>query len=458
MAGSKEGYWDGTNVVTDTDRGDVGKGKITDVGAQNAKLVIRYNGGPNAGHTVRNDKGEFILHGIPSGIFNPDAISVLATGVVVNPILLVDEIESLQQREIEISNSNLLISRDAHLIMPWHRTRDVLTEKARGLKIIGTTGQGIGPVYSDRSARVGLRVGDLLNPDFEKLFDAELAYQERLSRVMDGEALLSETVEMSADEVKDAAQKAAENKYYDRDSIWEALKKAREMLSPMITNTLEVIWKHKEKGNNILGEAGQGALLDLDLGGYPYVTSSHPGVAGFSIATGIHKDEIKRVIGVTKVYSTRVGEGPLPTELSGDIGDYIQTRGHEIGRTTGRKRRCGWFDGPAIKYGARIAGVNSIALTKLDVLDQLDEVKLGVGYEVGGRVYRQLTTVDSVFMNNATVVYEKLPGWNQDTTKARSFKELPENAQKFVHRIEEVLGLAVEIVSVGPERSAIFYR
>ena len=458
MAGSKKAYWGGISVVTDTGWGDTGKGKIVDVAAQHVGMVVRYNGGPNSGHTVKNERGEFIFHGVPSGILNPEALCVIATGSVVNPIALGEEIAQLRQRGVKVSSSNLLISRDSHVIMPWHRTRDVLTEKARGLKRIGTTGQGIGPAYSDRAARIGLRVGDLLERAFEKLFDRELLFQERLARLMDKKQLLSELEGLSAGDTKVLLEEVKKTHYYDRNAILEEIKRAREILGPMITNTLKVIWNYQDDKKNILGEGAQGALLDLDLGGYPYVTSSHPGASGFTLATGIQGKDIQRVIGVTKAYSTRVGDGPLPTELNNDIGDYIQRIGHEVGATTGRKRRCGWLDIATTRYGARIAGVTSIALTKLDVLDGLNEVKLGVGYEVDGKQHRELTTADPKFMGKAKVIYETLPGWQQDTTIARSFGKLPINAQQFIHRIQELVGIPVEIVSVGADRSTTFYR
>ncbi len=426
-------FWRGINLVVDTTWGDGGKGKFVDLGGQFSDIVIRYAGGDNAGHTVKNDLGEFKLHLIPSGIFNPETLCILGTGVVINPFNLVKEITELQKSGIKISPKNLLISDSAHLIMPWHAVRDGLGEKARGGAMIGTTGKGIGPTYSDRSAREGLRTGDLLDKDFEKKLRREFDWQNKLVKLMGGKAL-------------------------DYDEICTQVMDAREILSPMITNTLEVIWKAKEKGLNILGEGAQGALLDIDLGGYPYVTSSHPGLPGFSIATGIHQQDIRNVYGVTKAYSTRVGGGPMPTELFDEVSTHLQAVGKEIGTTTGRTRRCGWFDAMAVRYGATISGSTSLAITKLDVLDGLQEVKICKCYKVGDKKYKQLYSVDNDFMSKAEPIYETLKGWNSSTSSVKTFEDLPKNAQKYIQKIEEIVSLPVTFVSVGPDREETLAR
>lgn len=441
MKSSHASFWKGVVVVTDPAWGDNGKGKVIDVASEYANVVVRYNGGPNAGHTVRNSYGEFGLHLVPSGIFHPKVINIISTKVVVNPFSLVEEIENLQKKGVKISGKNLLVSEGAHLIMPWHRKRDTLAEKTRGGSAIGTTGQGIGPAYEDRASRKGLRVGDLLRRNFEELFDRELVWQERLTRVMDG------------NEAKNSKEQ-----YYDRDHILKDFKKVRALLSPMIKNTLEVIWKNFDAGKNILGEAGQGALLDLDLGGYPFVTSSNPGVAGFSISTGISAKHVNKVIGVLKAYTTRVGGGPMPTELHDEIGEHFVKEGREFGVTTGRRRRCGWIDIPAMKYGARVAGVDRIAMTKLDILDKLKEVKICVGYTVNGKKYKDITTFDPEFISRAKPILEKMKGWQEDTSKIRDIKKLPKNAKKYIERVEALLGLPINIVSVGPDREETMYR
>lgn len=434
-------FWSGTNAVVDNGWGDSGKGKIVDVGAQSADLVIRYNGGPNAGHTIKNERGEFKLHLMPSGIFNPDALCVITGGVVVNPFILSDEIEELRKSGIAISSSNLLISKGAHLIMPWHRTRDSLEEVARGGEKIGTTGQGIGPVYADRASRNGLRVGDLLDPHFEELFYRELVWQEKLTRLMSGQ------------ELGESA-----NQFYDGDAILEQIRAAREFLSPLITNVMPVIFDHEKNGKNILGEGAQGALLDLDLGTYPYVTSSNPGLSGFVKSTGIDPRGINRVIGVTKAYTTRVGDGPMPTELLDETGEHIRQKGNEFGAVTGRPRRCGWLDIPAMKFGARVVSANSIALTKLDIFDGMSEVKICVGYEHNGRQYDTLPDPDPRFLQEVKPIYETVLGWDEETTGCESFSELPANAKAYVLEVQEQLGLPIEIVSVGPDRQATIYR
>ncbi len=429
-------YWKGINVVTDTSWGDTGKGKIIDVAAQDADLVIRYNGGPNAGHTVKNNFGEFKLHLIPSGIFNKKALCVLATGVLVNPLSLVEEIKSLEAKGIRVSKKNLLISEDAHMIMPWHKILDTLSETTKGSKKIGTTGQGIGPAKKDKVGREGLLVGDLLKKDFKELFEKEFTRQQRLITFLAGKGEGS----------------------MDKKIIWQQLLQAKALLSSMITNVLAIIWDYQDKKKNILGEGAQGALLDLDLGGYPFVTSSNPGVAGFTIATGIQGKEVSNVVGVTKAYTTRVGEGPMPTELKDKMGAYLQEKGFEVGVTTGRKRRCGWLDIPATKYGARIAGVTTIALTKLDVLDSLSKIKLCVGYTIDGKEIKSPTTFSSHIIEKAKPIYETLPGWQEDTTVIRSFAKLPKNAKAYIARIEKLLFLPIDIISVGPSREATIYK
>lgn len=425
-------------IVTDNGWGDTGKGKIVDVLAERADMVIRYNGGPNAGHTVKTDKGTFIFHSIPSGILHKNVLNVLANGVVVNPFLLAEELIGLQKNGIKITAKNFLVSKDIHMIMPWHKRQDGLLEKARGKVQIGTTGQGIGPAYADRSLRQGLRITDLVSKNFEEMFLQELAWQEKLTKFMDG--------------------KSGSNSYYNKKEILSDLKKVRVILKPFIANVLPVIQSFAKTGKTIIGEAGQGALLDLDLGGYPFVTSSNPGVAGFLKATGIHYKKITSVYGVTKAYTTRVGNGPMPTEQTGEIGEFLQTYGGEVGATTGRKRRCGWFDAVAMKKGLQIIGGDKIVLTKSDILDQLKEIKICVAYKVGGKLFRELPDMDPAFMEKAKPVYETLPGWFEDTSKAKSFSKLPKNTKRYIARIESLLGAPVSIVSVGAQRSATLFR
>lgn len=418
----------GTWVIAEPLWGDSGKGKFSEFFGQQADMVVRYAGGDNAGHTVALKGKEFKLHLIPGGIFNPKALCVLATSVVINPFALVKEIQQLQENGIKISQKNFLISEDAHLILPWHQLRDGLGEKARGGEKIGTTGKGIGPAYGDRTMREGLRVRDLLDTKFSEKFKREAEWQMKLIRLMGGD-------ESSLDVTK----------------TLKDLKSVTQFLKPMIANTFEVIQKYQQKGKKIIGEGAQGALLDIDLGGYPFVTSSHPGVTGFSIATGIQHKEVNKVLGVVKAYSTRVGSGPMPTELQDKICEHLRTVGHEFGATTGRPRRCGWLDAVAVRYGAKVAGIDSLILTKIDILDQLKEVKICVGYKVGSKKYSSIYTAHPEWMAKAKPMYTTLPGWKQDTSKVRKFSDLPKNAQKYIQKIEAVIGLPIEVVSVGPE-------
>jgi adenylosuccinate synthase len=422
------GVW----VITEPLWGDSGKGKFSEFFGQQADMVVRYAGGDNAGHTVNLNNKEFKLHLVPGGIFNPKAICVLAAGVVINPFSLLREIQQLQQNGIKISAKNLVISEDAHMIMPWHQLRDGLSEKARGGAKIGTTGKGIGPAYGDRTMREGLQIKDLLHPEFAEKFKREAKWQEKMLQLMDGET-------------------STKKSYIDVKKTLQNLKEVTAFLKPMIVNTFEVVQKAHQKGKRILGEGAQGALLDIDLGGYPFVTSSHPGVTGFSIVTGIHQREIQKVVGVVKAYSTRVGSGPMPTELSDKIGQHLQTAGHEFGATTGRARRCGWLDAVAVKYGCKVAGIDSLILTKIDILDQLKEIKICVGYKVNGKKYSSMYTANPEWMEKATPIYEKLPGWQEDTSSILKYTDLPKNAKKYIQRLEEVLELPIEVISVGPE-------
>ncbi len=430
--------WKGIQIVTDPTWGDNGKGKIVDVLGPLADMVIRYAGGPNAGHTVKNNRGEFKFHVIPSGICNPKTLCVLAEGVVINPLLLVSEITTLRAQGIAVTPQNLLIAAHAHAILPWHRVRDGLSEVARGGKSIGTTKHGIGPAYADKTERVGLRMADVCSPNFEELFEKELRWQQKLIALMQKEE--------GTDEMLRYVNEFRQNR-----------SRIQKILRPLVGPTLETIWRYADSGKRIIGEGAQGALLDIDLGNYPYVTSSHPGLNGFSIATGIDPRQVRRVIGVTKAYATRVGGGPMPTELTDTTGDLLRTAGHEFGTTTGRPRRCGWLDVPAIRYGCRIAGVTSLALTKLDILDSFTQIKICTTYRYKGKTYTTLPTADPDFMDRAKPIYEIHKGWEQQTSSVRSFEKLPGHAKTYVKRIEKLVGLPIEIVSVGPSREATIF-
>jgi len=430
----------GTNIVIDTAWGDSGKGKFVDLFSGDADLVIRFNGGANAGHTVVNDYGEFKFHLIPTGIFNPDALSILASPVAISPLTLLEEIAELREKGVAISEENLLISEYAHMIMPWHIARDSLREAARGDAKVGTTGRGIGPLYADRTERVGVRVGDMLKDGFEGIVLRELAWQKQLIALM-----AKEDFSIYEDAL-------AEEK------ILADFRAAKEILAAMIGNPLPIIWQAQKDGKRILGEGAQGILLDIDAGTYPFVTSSHPGLAGFSIATGLQQKDIQRVIGVTKAYQTRVGSGPMPTELANETGDKLRELGNEYGATTGRPRRCGWLDLPALRYSLQVGGVNTIALTKIDVLDGMDEIKVCTAYEYRGERYQILPTADAAFMAAAKPIYKSLPTWDAPTFGVDDFGAFPAEAQDYVKFIEESVGVPVEIVSNGPVREEVVCR
>lgn len=427
-------YVRGVNVVVDTLWGDSGKGKIVDLASAHVDMVIRYAGGANAGHTIKNDQGTFKLHLIPSGILNPKVLNIIDSGVVINPDTVIEELLSLRKQGIKITNKNLLISSRAHLVMPWHlqldqpKRRNSLSEK------LATTGRGIGPTYSDKAARQGLRVKDLFAPNFKQLVTDECKRQNSILTKIYGLKPLSAKV------------------------VIKNLQKFRTIAKPLVVNTFPVIQEYKRKKKNILGEGAQGALLDNSLGHFPFVTSSHPGIAGFSMSTGIHDHEVLNVIGVTKAYTTRVGTGPVPTELLDKQGDLIREIGGEYGTTTGRPRRCGWFDLPATRYGIIITGARSIALMKLDVLDTFKVIKVCVAYRIGNKIVKTPDDMDVDTIKDVKPVYKSFKGWMTKTSEIKSFDKLPANAKLYVRFLEKELKLSVAIISVGPDRDQTIIR
>lgn len=427
-------YAKGVNVVVDTLWGDSGKGKIVDMAAQHVDMVVRYAGGSNAGHTIKNEKGIFKLHLVPSGILNPKVMCIIDSGVVIDPISLALEIADVQKQGVSITPKNLRIAGRAHLVMPWHLLRDQPKKSKSTSAKIGTTGRGIGPTYSDKTAREGLRVKDLFTPDFSTKIEEELKKQNKILSSLYG--------------VKPLNKK----------QVLLSLKKARSILKPFVDETFPIIQEYKRKKKNILGEGAQGALLDIDLGGFPYVTSSHTGVTGFSTSTGIHDHEIVNVIGVTKAYATRVGGGPMPTELLDKNGEKLREVGGEYGATTGRPRRCGWFDLPATKYGILISGTRSIALMKLDVLDVFKTIKVCVAYRLNGKTVAIPPDMDANTLVDVKPVYESFKGWEQKTTEIRSFDKLPTNAKKYIQFLEKQLGSPVQIISVGAGRDQTLFK
>jgi adenylosuccinate synthase len=420
-------------VIAGAQWGDEGKGKIVDLLAAKVQVVARYNGGHNAGHTVIIGSERFVLHLIPSGILHDGVLCVLGNGVVVDPWALEKEIAELRARKIEVEG-NLVLSDRAHLILPHHRALESLAEEMRGSRKIGTTQRGIGPTYADKAARRGLRLCDLLRPEAlpGKLEDARRHYEQ----------------------VCRGAGRAAE---VDWDRLVADLQAFGERLRPRIADVSLVLHEQLANGYSILFEGAQATLLDLDFGTYPYVTSSSAGAGGAVTGLGIPPTAIDGAIGIAKAYTTRVGAGPLPTEIGGSLEEEIRKRGAEFGASTGRPRRCGWFDAVVVRYSVRVNGFDCLALTKLDVLDLLAEIKICTGYRAGDEVLNDFPA-DITVLESCEPVYETLPGWGVSTVGARDFKDLPKEAQAYVDRLSDLCGADIGIVSTGPDRDDTLIR
>ncbi len=421
--------------------GDEGKGRVVDYLANDANLVIRYGGGNNAGHTVVNPHGHFKLHLIPSGIFHPGTRNLLGNGVVIHPPALVAELDGLSAAGFDCAN--LFISDRAHLVMPYHLLLDQLDERERGKAKIGTTSRGIGPAYVDKVARRGIRVVDLMEPDG---FRARLAATlPRIRRMADGYA--------------DAEMAEAIDEATDADRIADLYLAAGDRLRAHVVDGQALVDAALEAGDRILLEGQLGTMRDLDWGIYPYVTSSSPIPGGASIGAGLPAVKIDRVIGVVKAYTTAVGAGPLPTELDDADGEALRDRGEEYGTSTGRARRCGWYDAVAVRFSVRLAGYSSIALTKLDVLDGFARLRVARAYRdpVDGSEWTTVPASTSVY-ERLEPVYEDLPGWQTDTSGCRSWAELPAAARAYVERLEALAGAPISHVSVGPEREQMITR
>jgi len=414
-------------VVIGAQWGDEGKGKITDLMADRMDYVARYSGGNNAGHTVVCGDDVFKLHLIPSGILYSHIVTVIGNGVVVNPRVLLEEMENLESRGI--STANLKISCNAHLVMPYHLAFDRLGEISLGKAKLGTTHRGIGPAYADKADRLGLRVQDLLD---EKIFRTKL--ETALKRK---NAILS---------------KAFEQEPFDIEEIVREYSSYAERLAPHITDTSLLLYNALEEGKRVLFEGAQGTLLDLDHGTYPFVTSSSPTIGGVFTGCGVGPKHIERIIGVAKAYVTRVGYGPFPTEESGEIGEVMSSRGVEFGTTTGRKRRCGWLDCVLLKYASRVNSLTGIALTKLDVLSEFERLKVCIGYSYQGRIYHDFPPHQTIF-HKCKPEYMELQGWKEDISEAKRKEDLPQEAIKYIEVVEQAAGVPVEIVSVGPKRT-----
>ncbi|KAM3095393.1 adenylosuccinate synthase [Phormidesmis sp. 146-35] len=413
-------------VVIGAQWGDEGKGKITDLLSKSADVVVRYQGGVNAGHTVVVKDQTFKLHLIPSGILYPETECIIGCGTVIDPKVLIEELDQL--KELNISTENLLISETAHVTMPYHRLIDRASEERRGTHKIGTTGRGIGPTYADKSERTGIRVVDLMNPDMlRKQLNWTIAYKNVILEKMydlpplDAEAVIAEYLE-----------------YADR-------------LRPHVVDSSLKIYDAIRRKRNILFEGAQGTLLDLDHGTYPYVTSSNPVAGGACVGTGIGPTMIDRVIGVAKAYTTRVGEGPFPTELHGEVGTTLCERGAEFGTTTGRQRRCGWFDAVIGRYAVRINGLDCLAITKLDVLDEMEEIQVCVAYEIDGQRCEDFPSNSRVFAR-CKPIYKTMPGWKRSTEDCRSLEDLPSQALDYLKFLAELMDVPIAIVSLGASR------
>lgn len=416
-----------STVIIGTQWGDEGKGRVVDVYAADAALVVRYQGGDNAGHTVKIGEQSYALHLIPSGIVRQRP-SILGNGMVINPRSLLKEIADLEGRGLEV-RPYIHISEDAHLIMPYHLALDAASERAMGKGKIGTTLKGIGPAYVDKYSRThGLRVGDLRNAQY---------FRERLHSIVAEKNVVLERIY------------GAET--FNAEAIFQEYQGYYEIIKGMICDAGEMIWQALQRGDDVMFEGANATMLDIDHGTYPYVTCSTPTAGGAAVGTGVGPSCLGTVIGVVKAYTSRVGEGPFPTELCNEIGDHIRELGHEYGTTTGRPRRCGWLDLCIINKAARVNGLHNLAVTHLDVLDQFDEIPLCVAYDIDGR---RVTTFPSALweVERAQPVYEMMPGWKSSTSECRSFDALPANARAYLNRIADITRVPICMVTVGGER------
>ncbi|HEY9637844.1 MAG TPA: adenylosuccinate synthase [Coleofasciculaceae cyanobacterium] len=413
-------------VVIGAQWGDEGKGKITDLLSRSADVVVRYQGGVNAGHTVVVQGQTFKLHLIPSGILYPDTECIIGSGTVIDPQVLIQELDQLNQ--LKISTANLLISETAHVTMPYHRLIDQASEERRGNHKIGTTGRGIGPTYADKSERTGIRILDLMDPE---------ALRKQLTWTINYKNVILE--------------KLYDLPPLDPNTVIEQYLEYAERLRPHVVDCSLKIYDAIQQRRNILFEGAQGTLLDLDHGTYPYVTSSNPVAGGACVGAGVGPTMIDRVIGVAKAYTTRVGEGPFPTELDSEIGEVLCDRGAEFGTTTGRRRRCGWFDAVIGRYAVRINGMDCLAITKLDVLDTLEEIKVCVAYEIDGKRCEDFPSSARRF-SQCRPIYKTLPGWQQSTEHCRNLEDLPKQALDYLKFLAELMEVPIALVSLGASR------
>ena len=416
-------------AVIGTQWGDEGKGKVVDIYAEQADVIARFQGGNNAGHTLVVGGRKTILHLIPSGILHENKICIIGNGVVVDPSVLLEEIEQLHKSALFPQNTKLMVSERAHLIMPYHRSIDQAREAHNSGKKIGTTGRGIGPAYEDKAARTGIRLIDLYD---------EQSFREKLHSALEEKNFLLKGL--------------FGQKPLDENEIAAEYLELAEKLKPYVADTSFVLDRENKHGKKILFEGAQGSQLDIDYGTYPYVTSSNTAAGNASCGSGIGASAINKVVGICKAYTTRVGEGPFPTELQDELGEHMQKVGQEFGATTGRKRRCGWLDIVLVRQAIRISGVTDLAITKLDVLTGLDKIKICVGYKTPAGDYTHAVPADIRILSGCRPVYEEFPGWKEDISPARKMDELPLSARKYLNRLEELVQAKISLVSVGSGR------
>ena len=422
-----------TVAVVGSQWGDEGKGKVIDFLATQADVVVRGQGGNNAGHTLVVDGKKFALRLIPSGILNSNTINVIGNGIVFDPKGFFEEIEMLESNGI--STKNIKISDRAHIVFPYHKELDGLAEEARGDNKIGTTKKGIGPCYMDKTERSGIRVCDLMDKEiFAKKLKLQVDAKNKLVTGVYGKEAM-----------------------FDFDEIYNEFIVYAEKMRPYVEDTTVIVYDAIKANKKVLFEGAQGTLLDLDLGTYPFVTSSHPTSGGFAVGAGVGPNMIKDVVGIVKAYTTRVGEGPFVTELFDETGERIRTQGREFGTVTGRARRCGWFDAVIVKYAARVNGITSISFMLLDVLTGFDKIKICTAYKMGDKIINNFPA-SLEDLAKCEPVYEELDGWNEDLTNIEKFEDLPENAKKYIARIEELIHVNIDLVSVGPNRTQTIIR
>ena len=423
-----------TVAIVGSQWGDEGKGKVIDYLATQADVVVRGQGGNNAGHTLVVEGKKFALRLIPSGVLNSKTINVIGNGIVFDPKGFLEEIETLNKEGID--TSNIKVSDRAHVVFPYHKELDALAEEARGANKIGTTKKGIGPCYMDKTERSGIRICDLMDKDiFEKKLRPQVEAKNKIVRNIYGKS----------------------EDLFDFDTIYNEYLGYADQIRNYVTDTSVVVYDAIKAGKKVLFEGAQGTLLDLDLGTYPYVTSSHPTSGGFAIGAGVGPNMIKDVVGIVKAYTTRVGEGPFVTELDNEIGERIRVQGNEFGTVTGRSRRCGWFDAVIVRYATRVNGLTSISLMLLDVLTGFDTIKICTAYKMGDKILTEFPA-SLEDLAKCEPVYEEFEGWTEDLTEVENYDDLPENAKKYVEKIEELTGVSVDMVSVGPKRTQTIVR